>query len=1584
MKTTKLFLVFVLGFALIAGVAMPHGYASALTTSEKLNLVDRLNALSSYQLQSVINSLNGGAAPSDSKSLQLAIELSMLSQSELSEVIALVGSTGGSNSNTYSGTATLSASLTSNYYSQTIDANSQKEIGTISTYAYGSALNINRIVLKFDKDISSDLNNVALFVDGTQVATKNAYSVSEYTTNDWRLSFDSLSIPVSKNGSKTIKVMAQAKDGVSYSYGKTFQFQIPSSGIRASEAYNYSNYVYGGPTSWVSFYTASSYGGGNTYPTYGNFSVDKKYGWGTNTLGANSEEEVICYTITAPSQSLTVKRVDFIFNADYSSQINNLALMDKTNNTILDSGTFGERTYVSYNQYQYRFSGFSLYIPANQSKDVCLKVRTGSIYSDKSVTYYIPFQGVLATDSYGQTRYASATDNNYLTLSSGYNTGDNGSDYYTSGEAKVSVISSTIKSTYGSNGYYADGYMTVGVTAGRYAITVPRNDGTAKGFVVSLLSDTGSQASSYSTYQWLGPTQTADYYDTYIGAYQTKYFTINFKIYPSYNGNYYAKLSGLYYTENYAPRYTSVYGKTDSVYLTTSGSGTYPPPSGNNDASISAYFHSATADGSVYTDANGYSCTSNCSNNCLPGNYNLKVSVSAVGGDAYFCADSRCSSPSFVTEVASQYGSTLQSFKTTIDSSNAEQVNVYEYQLNGNGYNYGNYGTPYKFYVVRQGTNRTFNVKVTRVQVGTYESGYYLARIKGINWYTSNFGAAKQYVGNFSTFKTDTVLLNSCGSSSSGYCGDGQCNNGESYYSCYQDCGYDTGYGYCGDGQCNNGENYYTCYRDCSGSNNNYGYCGDGICNNNETYYTCQRDCYSGTNGTVNVSLYYTPTEVTVKTNDYDRQVACHKITADSSNLTVQKIAYKFNGDIYPDFSSFAIYDGSSRLASASASSRQSDYYGGYSLTFENLNIYVPRYSSKIVCLGATPYQSYGANTNKTYSVSLVQNGVRASTDYNQTVFGTDSATRNFYLSQGYQSSPVSMSLSYSDYNRDQNINSYKTYDVTLGNVEFKSNQSSYITGIKGKLVATLPINDYYRSVNDVASTVSLWDSYTRLATAYVNEDGTFNFTGVYANIYGSSYPKTLTIKADINANTYGQAYNGDKLYFVIDSQDVVADRGIETSRVISKTITLRGSYSGGYSGYGYCGDNQCNNGETYYSCYQDCANNNYGYCGDGICNNNETYYSCYSDCRYNNGSGYCGDGICNNNETYYSCYSDCYNSGSNGYYNFTVTMDSTPSITVDRDITGKETGKATFTLKLSAPMYQTIWVPADSIEGNALNNSNGSSPVTYKTVTCSGTRDTSNSSLYILQPNQSMTCTVNFEIRPQSSGNHYAYLTAVKYRTSLTGSDTNYITADMQNNYKTSQIYLNAIVGGGTNYGTPTIVPASLTYNAGSNTLYMSANITNIGYSAVTEYGFSLYKQAQGYTARQLIAEIATVNYPQLITAIKRSPEANTVYCIRAYAKNSYGEYVSQSYDDKCITTGSYSGGTGTGNGGGTGNTGNGYECYRGVKIYTNSTRPYTFGVGSSDKSTRAEFVDLNSARGYIDTIISSAPSLIDVTQCN
>jgi hypothetical protein len=158
-----------------------------------------------------------------------------------------------------------------------------------------------------------------------------------------------------------------------------------------------------------------------------------------------------------------------------------------------------------------------------------------------------------------------------------------------------------------------------------------------------------------------------------------------------------------------------------------------------------------------------------------------------------------------------------------------------------------------------------------------------------------------------------------------------------------------------------------------------------------------------------------------------------------------------------------------------------------------------------------------------------------------------------------------------------------------------------------------------------------------------------------------------------------------------------------------------------------------------------------------------------------------------------------------------------------------------------------------------------------------------------------------------------------------------------------------------------------------------MSANITNIGYSAVTEYGFSLYKQAQGYTARQLIAEIATVNYPQLVTATKRSPEANTVYCIRAYAKNSYGEYVSQSYDDKCITTGSSTGGT---TGGGT--TGSGYECYRGVKIYTNSTRPYTFGVGSSDKNTRAEFTDLVSVRAYIDTIIISAPSLIDVTQCN
>lgn len=68
------------------------------------------------------------------------------------------------------------------------------------------------------------------------------------------------------------------------------------------------------------------------------------------------------------------------------------------------------------------------------------------------------------------------------------------------------------------------------------------------------------------------------------------------------------------------------------------------------------------------------------------------------------------------------------------------------------------------------------------------------------------------------------------------YCGDGICNNGETYQSCSADC--PPPQTRCGDGICNGDETWQTCY-DCPAPPPR---CGDGICNGNETQFNCY-DC---------------------------------------------------------------------------------------------------------------------------------------------------------------------------------------------------------------------------------------------------------------------------------------------------------------------------------------------------------------------------------------------------------------------------------------------------------------------------------------------------------------------------------------------------------------------------------------------------------------------------------------------------------------------------------------------------------------------------------------------------------------------
>jgi hypothetical protein len=67
-----------------------------------------------------------------------------------------------------------------------------------------------------------------------------------------------------------------------------------------------------------------------------------------------------------------------------------------------------------------------------------------------------------------------------------------------------------------------------------------------------------------------------------------------------------------------------------------------------------------------------------------------------------------------------------------------------------------------------------------------------------------------------------------------------------------------------------------------------------------------------------------------------------------------------------------------------------------------------------------------------------------------------------------------------------------------------------------------------------------------------------------------------------------------------------------------------------------YCGDGECNNGETSTTCATDCPVD--PWCGDGTCNGTETLTSCATDCFV----ATCGDGTCNGDETLTTCATDC------------------------------------------------------------------------------------------------------------------------------------------------------------------------------------------------------------------------------------------------------------------------------------------------------------------------------------------------------
>jgi len=73
------------------------------------------------------------------------------------------------------------------------------------------------------------------------------------------------------------------------------------------------------------------------------------------------------------------------------------------------------------------------------------------------------------------------------------------------------------------------------------------------------------------------------------------------------------------------------------------------------------------------------------------------------------------------------------------------------------------------------------------------------------------------------------------------YCGDGVCDDNESYLTCPEDCELTS----CGNGICEPelGENPDNCWEDCAPPTPPESYCGDGVCDEDENWAYCQEDC---------------------------------------------------------------------------------------------------------------------------------------------------------------------------------------------------------------------------------------------------------------------------------------------------------------------------------------------------------------------------------------------------------------------------------------------------------------------------------------------------------------------------------------------------------------------------------------------------------------------------------------------------------------------------------------------------------------------------------------------------------------------
>ncbi len=103
----------------------------------------------------------------------------------------------------------------------------------------------------------------------------------------------------------------------------------------------------------------------------------------------------------------------------------------------------------------------------------------------------------------------------------------------------------------------------------------------------------------------------------------------------------------------------------------------------------------------------------------------------------------------------------------------------------------------------------------------------------------------------------------------------------------------------------------------------------------------------------------------------------------------------------------------------------------------------------------------------------------------------------------------------------------------------------------------------------------------------------------------------------------------------------------------------------------------------------------------------------------------------------------------------------------------------------------------------------------------------------------------------------------------------------------------------------TPVVQTMSASYSAGN--VNMIGNLQSLGNDTSAQTGFYIYKQSAGFNQTTALKEVA--NYSQSITGqfIKNSVlnnlEPGTIYCVRAYANNTAGEMIAESYE-KCFRT--------------------------------------------------------------------------------